>query len=242
MDGEVERRLLVNYRVDPAAITRVLPSPFRPALVDGWAVAGICLIRLGHLRPRGVPRALGLRSENAAHRVAVTWDDASGSHTGVYIPRRDTNSAVNALVGGRLYPGEHHRARFEVHETGTDLSVAFTSDDRSADVSVRVRLVDSLSDSAVFPDLASASAFFERGAVGFSATKDSHRLDGLELRTSAWRVEAGQVLEARSSFFDDVDLFPPGSAQIDCALVMRHVPVSWYALPSLRADETPVAL
>ena len=46
LEGLVERRLLVNYRVDPEVATRLLPSPFRLQLVNGWAVAGICLIRL----------------------------------------------------------------------------------------------------------------------------------------------------------------------------------------------------
>ena len=56
MQGEIERRLLVNYRVDPEVMARVLPQPFRPQLVGDAAVAGICLIRLGHLRPSRVPR------------------------------------------------------------------------------------------------------------------------------------------------------------------------------------------
>jgi len=54
--GQIERRLLVNYRVDPEVIARVLPQPFRPQLVGGAAVAGICLIRLGQMRPRHTPR------------------------------------------------------------------------------------------------------------------------------------------------------------------------------------------
>jgi hypothetical protein len=42
-------------------------------------------------------------------------------------------------------------------------------------------------------------------------------------------------MSAQSSFFDDVTRFPAGSAVLDCALVMRQVPVSWNALPSLTA-------
>lgn len=51
--GTVQRRLLVNYRVDPDVIASLLPAPFRPQLVNGFAVAGICLIRLGSMRPAG---------------------------------------------------------------------------------------------------------------------------------------------------------------------------------------------
>jgi hypothetical protein len=133
VSGVVERRLLVNYRVDPEVAARVLPPPLRPQLVAGWAVAGICLIRLGQLRPSRVPARLGIRSENAAHRVAVEWDCAEGPpKTGVYIPRRDSASLVNVIAGGRLFPGEHHRAAFDVHETARDLHVAFDSVDGTA--------------------------------------------------------------------------------------------------------------
>ncbi|HCU93548.1 MAG TPA: hypothetical protein DHU96_12795, partial [Actinobacteria bacterium] len=60
----VERRLLVNYRVDPGIAASLLPAPLRPQQVGGWAVAGICLIRLGQIRPAWVPHGPGLRSEN----------------------------------------------------------------------------------------------------------------------------------------------------------------------------------
>ncbi|UUU44936.1 hypothetical protein [Streptomyces sp. NBC_00162] len=58
----------------------------------------------------------------------------------------------------------------------------------------------------------------------------------MELHTDAWHVEAGRVRSAASSFFDDLDRFPPGSATLDCALVMRNVPASWWPLPTMAAD------
>lgn len=45
IQGVIARRLLINYRVAPEVIARLLPAPFRPKLVDGMAIAGICLIR-----------------------------------------------------------------------------------------------------------------------------------------------------------------------------------------------------
>ncbi len=182
---------------------------------------------------------MGLRSENAAHRVAVEWDTPSGVQTGVFIPRRDSNSLVNVIVGGRLYPGEHHRASFQVAESPSEIRVAFTARDGSAHVDVVVRVEEELRGSAMFADAASASAFFERGSTGFSATRDPNRFDGLALHTTAWRVDPGTVVEAHSSFFSDGAVFPDGSAQLDCALVMRRIPVSWEALESLRIPTNP---
>jgi hypothetical protein len=225
----VERRLLVNYRVDPAAAAGLVPAPFRPQVVDGCAVAGVCLIRLGHVRPVGLPRVLGRSSENAAHRVAVEWDTPDGPACGVYITRRDTNALVNTLVGGRLFPGEHHRARFRVDERSDEVRVAFDSLDGDTSVDVRVAPASRF-DSGLFPDLAAASDFFQAGSVGYSPARGGS-LDGLELCTSAWRVEPVQVVSARSSFFDAGGPFPPGSAELDCALLMRDVPVTWRPLP-----------
>ena len=39
MSSVIERRLLVNYRVDPEVATSLLPAPLRPQLVNGWAVS-----------------------------------------------------------------------------------------------------------------------------------------------------------------------------------------------------------
>jgi hypothetical protein len=103
LSSVIERRLLVNYRADPQAAAELLPAPLRPQQVGGWAVAGICLIRLGQVRPHWIPGRFGLCSENAAHRIAVEWDGPRGLETGVYIARRDSESAVNVLAGGRLF-------------------------------------------------------------------------------------------------------------------------------------------
>lgn len=231
LSSVVERRLLVNYRVAPDAAARLLPEPLRPQLVHGYAVAGICLLRLGHVRPAWAPGALGLRSENAAHRIAVEWDGPDGVETGVYIPRRDTASRINAWAGGRVFPGEHGRADFEVHETSGRMRVALATRDGHTRVDVTVDPADELRGSTLFSGLAAASRFFRAGSKGFSATRSGRHLDGMELRTDAWHMEAGRVRAAASSFFDDPDRFPPGSASLDCALVMRNVPADWRPLP-----------
>lgn len=239
MSSVVERRLLVNYRVAPEVAASLVPSPLRPQLIGGWAVAGICLIRLGQFRPSRLPGWVGLRSENAAHRIAVEWDGPQGPSTGVYISRRDSGSAINVLAGGRLFPGEHSSARFDVRETAEDLHVAFVSRDETMSVSVDVRTVEQFQGSELFADLAQASEFFRNGSAGFSATRGGLCLDGLELRTDSWRVEPVDVRSVRSTVFDDRDRFPPGSATLDCALLMREVPVTWRPLPPLRVAAAP---
>lgn len=234
LSSVIERRLLVNYRADPEVVAGLLPAPLRPQQVGGWAVAGICLIRLGHVRPRGVPARFGLRSENAAHRIAVEWDGPQGRETGVYIPRRDSGSAVNVLTGGRVFPGRHHHASFDVKETPQDLHVAYTSRDGTTSVQVDASQTTSFEGSELFADLPAASEFFRHGSSGYSAGRDQGHLDGMELDTGLWRVEPVEVHAVRSSFFDDEDRFPAGKATLDCALLMRDIPVTWTPLQPMQ--------
>ena len=231
--GVIGRRILANYRVDPGVLARLLPAPFRPKLLHGQAVAGICLIRLTGVRPRPLPAWLGVASENAAHRAAVEWDDGGVAREGVYIWRRDTGSRLNALAGGRLFPGVHHHATFDVKESGGDLRVALRSDDGVTAVTVAGRVADRLPAASAFGSVAEASAFFAAGSVGYSPAADPARLNGLELRCRGWRVEPLEVTGVQSSFFDDRSRFPPGSAAFDCALVMRGVEHEWHGLPDL---------
>ncbi len=69
--GTIDRRILINYQIDKEVLSNFLPDPFRPKLVNDTGVAGICLIRLKHIRPKGLPKAVGISSENGAHRIAV---------------------------------------------------------------------------------------------------------------------------------------------------------------------------
>jgi hypothetical protein len=239
--GTIQRRLLVNYRVDPAVLARQLPSPFVPKIQRGQALVGICLIRLADVRPTFLPAWCGIGSENAAHRAAVAWDDDAGQRReGVYIRRRDTNSRLNALAGGRVFPGVHHHARFDVNESPDAFSIEVTSDDGAVCVSVKARLVPQWPGSAVFNTLAEASQFFAAGSLGYSATPDPATFQGLELRCDAWHVEPLIVEEVRSSYFDDEKIFPRGSIHFDNGLLMRDIAHEWHAQADLCC--TPAAV
>jgi hypothetical protein len=233
IQGLIDRRILANYRVDPEVMSAMVPAPFRPKLVRGCAIGGVCLIRLTKIRPGFLRLPWGLRSENAAHRIAVEWDDDEGTQQGVYIPRRDTNSRLNSLVGGRLFPGIHNHARFSVAESDEEVAVAVESDDHKVRLKVCGRVSDSLPASSVFRSVDEASAFFEAGSMGYSVTDRPGRFDALELQCRNWSVVPLAVSEIESTFFEDRRLFPAGSAEFDCALLMRGVQHAWHSRPEL---------
>ena len=233
IQGIIRRRILANFRIDPEVMQRQIPERFRPKLYDGFAVAGICLIRLEHIRPKLMPEMIGLNSENAAHRVAVLWDDGDTTREGVFISRRDSSSHLNRLLGGRVFPGEHHQASFNITDTGTEIKFAMKSEDSSVVVEIEGATAPALPSSSIFPTVAAASSFFEGGSLGYSVTSEADRLDGLQLETKEWHVEPLQTNRIYSSYFLDEAKFPPQSIEFDHALIMRNVAHEWHTADDL---------
>lgn len=230
--GTIDRRILINYQVDKDVLSEYLPSPFRPKLVNDKGVVGICLIRLKNIRPKGLPKIVGISSENGAHRIAVEWTENGTLKDGVYIPRRDTSSKLNSLAGGRIFPGLHHLADFSVNELEGNYSVEFKSDDETF-LSIKAKETNEWNADSIFDSLDSASNFFEKGAVGYSPDKIEETFEGLELKTYEWKVNPLTVSEVRSSFFEDETVFPRGTVRFDNALLMKSIDHEWKSLKKI---------
>ena len=227
IQGTIDRRVLVNFTVDPDIIQKIIPQPFRPKIYERKAIAGICLIRLKHIRPKGLPNFVGISSENGAHRIAVEWTENGETKEGVFIPRRDTSSILNTLAGGRIFPGRHHHAKFDVKEANGHYHIAFKSSDGTT-ISIDGDKTSRLNSNSIFRNLDNASKFFEGGAVGYSPNGDKY--DGLKLKTFNWKVEPLNVTSVHSSFFEDEKFFPKGSVQFDNALLMTQIKHEWYSV------------
>ncbi len=225
--GIIDRRILVNFTVDPAVAKKIIPFPFKPKIYKGKAIAGICLIRLKHIRPKGFPGFLGISSENGAHRIAVEWNERNVFKEGVFIPRRDSSSLLNSLAGGRIFPGRHYHAKFDVKEKDDHYHIAFTSSDGTT-ISIDADITENFNLNSVFSNLNEASEFFKKGAIGYSQKGSIY--EGLELRTNSWKVEPLSVESVKSSFFENGDIFPAGSVQFDNAILMRQIKHEWHYL------------
>lgn len=239
ISGIIRRRILLNYRIAPEVVQRVLPAPFRPKLVNGHAIAGICLIRLEAIRPKGLPKIVGISSENTAHRIAVEWEDDCNFREGVFVPRRDTDSRLNSLAGGRIFPGVHYLSRFTVNDQKGRISIRVDTDDRESPlVDIKVKETDEFPARSVFRTIQESSQFFEVGCVGYSSRPDSCVLDGLLLQVADWRVSPLSVEHVQSAYFDDRTLFPQDSIEFDHALLMRDIPHEWHSEPGMTTKQT----
>jgi Uncharacterized conserved protein (COG2071) len=233
----IERRLLVNYRIDPDLVYPHLPAGFTPQLVSGWAVAGVCFTRLAHTRPSGLPPHIGIRSENVAHRFAVEWEDGQGTRAGVYIPRRDTNSRAVTIAGGPVFPGVHHPARFVVSESPDQVAIAVASRDQEVRLEVTACPVGQLT-SELFSSVEDAMNFFRHGSTGWSPSPGGN-LDQVRLDCDRWSARPAQVTRMVSSLFDGPTIFTPKDCTLDSALLMENLKATWTGSPNVRPLASP---
>ncbi len=227
IQGIIERRVLVNYTVDPEIIQKLIPAPFKPKIYRDKAIVGICLIRLKQIRPKGLPGFIGISSENGAHRVAVEWTENGTIKEGVYIPRRDTTSLFNVLAGGRIFPGKHHHAKFDVQEGNGHYHIAFRSSDGTT-ISIDGEKSGTFNHKSIFENLQNASRFFEGGDLGYSP--NGGNFEGLKLHTFNWKVESLNVSSVKSSYFENEQNFPANSVKFDHALLMTNIHHEWYSV------------
>ena len=230
--GIIDRRILINYQVDKEVLENYLPKPFKPKLINGKGIAGICLIRLKEIRPSGLPKQIGISSENGAHRIAVEWTENEELKEGVYIPRRDTSSKLNAWAGGTIFPGIHHLAKFTVNESDGNYEVAFLSKDKTS-LKIKAKETNDWNTESVFENLECVSDFFEKGSTGYCPDKNDY--DGLELKTYNWKVSLLNVEMVESSFFENKSIFPEGSVKFDNALLMKDIEHEWIGLKKMKS-------
>lgn len=222
--GYIERRILINFTADPKSVEKIIPFPFRPKIYKDKAIVGICLIRLKSIKPKGLPDFIGVNSENGAHRIAVEWDENDETKSGVYIPRRDTSLRLNAMVGGRIFPGKHYHAKFNVEEKNGNYHIDFKSSD-GTETLIDATETKSFSNKSIFETLNNASEFFKSGDLGYSPNKG--KFDALRLKAYKWEVKPLDVLNVKSSFFENGEIFPKGSVIFDNALLMTNIEHEW---------------
>ena len=233
LEGVIARRVLLNFRADPAVAQRLLPPPLEVDPQEGSAIVGVCLIRLERLRPRGGPSPLGVSSENMAHRIAIRYPTPEGPKPGVFVWRRDTDHRLVQLFGGRVFPGVHGAANFAIIDADDRLQMEVTTSNHEADVAFSARRAIQWAATPAFSSFNEISEFFRKGDCGFSCSLKGDRLEGLQLKTLRWEMHPLELDRQECAFYADPNRFPPGSTIFDSALLMRGLPHQWHEITDI---------
>lgn len=227
LDGIIDRRILINYRIDPDVVKRFLPEGMQPLIINGYASGGICLLRLKDIGAKCTPSFFRIDSENAAHRFLVTYRKDGQTIKGVYIPRRDTDSMINVLVAGKIFSWPHYGASFIVDEHDDQYCVEMKSMDGENKVYVDTKLAAKFPATSMFCSIDEASDYFKCCSTGISPSTIPGDFKLIQLKAKSWNVKPLQVRSLRSGFFDNESLFPKGTIEFDNALLMENTEHEW---------------
>lgn len=227
LNGIIDRRILINYRINPEVVKSLLPPHIDPLIINGYASGGICLLRLKNIGVKYSPSFLRITSENAAHRFLITYRKGEEIIKGVYIPRRDTDSQLNVLLAGKLFSWPHYPAIFDVEEGNGRYAVNMKSRDGKTELKVNAELDTDFSSDSMFDSIEHASSCFQSCPIGVSPSTNPKRFKTIHLKTKTWNVKPLQVRSLKSSFFEDKSLFPQGNIEFDNALLMEGIEHEW---------------
>jgi len=231
--GVIERRILVNYRVDLGKLDTVLPEPFKGREVgeSGKGIGSICLMRLGDARVRFAPEAFGFSVETATHRISAVRNKNGGTEDCVYVPQRVVSSRFCASMGERLLPAELECGDFRVEERNGVCRIRVDCGDEFAGVEIKEKEGGEIEDGSVFESAGSAAEFFCEAGMRYSPSGD--RYEGVELCPREWEMESVEVTGSRSSFFERLD-----GAELDSAFRMEGIEHEWRPRRPIPANTT----
>ncbi|GAB7093261.1 DUF2071 domain-containing protein [Halolamina litorea] len=124
--------LFAHWPVDAAAVEERLPTGITPRTKAGSAWLGVVAFVMEDIRPRGVPRPLGLTFGEANLRTYVEGPDGG---EGIYFYNLDAADRIGVPVARRLYQLPYYRAHMDIDRSGAlpgdtgphERSVAFVS-------------------------------------------------------------------------------------------------------------------
>lgn len=231
ISGLCERRLILNWRVDPDIVAKLLPRPFRPRLVNGHAIVGMDVLKLAEMRPTGLPAFTGFSTENAIDRIAVEWDEGGTIVQGLYVPHRYSPSTVNALVSSaRLFPTIFTHALFDFNERAGRYQVSVFAGANRFELDANES--KTFAEKSILGSPNAASDFHRDAKISYSPSPDKDKFDAIYLKTLDWKATP---LSIKSVSYSYIDRLYPG-AVFDSALVMHSTKHEWHGLGSISAS------
>jgi uncharacterized protein YqjF (DUF2071 family) len=107
--------LFTHWPVDASVVEESLPPGVTPRTQDGSAWLGIISFVMEDIRPRGVPRSLGLTFGEVNLRTYVEGRDGGD---GIYFYNLDAADRLSVFLARQFYQLPYYRAHIDAHRDG----------------------------------------------------------------------------------------------------------------------------
>ncbi len=235
--ANLDRVILLVYRVPPREVEHFLPAPLAARELSGQALGAVLLAR------RRVLSARFLRKSSAGIQFAVHYLNVVDARHGktrhdVFVVRRDTSSRLDAWIDHHGPRNRPHLARFDGHETGPGISLEVTSNDRRMHVCVTGHLTSQLPAQSVFLNTDQACDFLRDGLVRLGIV-GRHRPGVAQAAAGLCRLVPLCVTRAESSIFGAGPSAIGSGARLDSAFWLQSVEFAWHTQQQLCCDGAP---
>lgn len=204
IDAHFRDCLTLTYALPAATLRPLLPPGLELETVGDRGFVAVALVRTEHLRPSGVPGAMGRDFFLAGYRIFTRFHTPEGRRLrGLRILRSDTDSALMVAGGNLLTHYNYSRCAADVDATRERLHVVVSSADGGGDLEVTADLTDgSLPPGSPFASIREARRFAGPLPYTFDYEPETHAIVAIEGRRTNWRPVAVAAHVARISFFD----------------------------------------
>jgi hypothetical protein len=236
MIGRIGPCYLINYSVLAARVAHLLPPGLQLITHGDRAFLGVVLSRIDRMRPRHVPRALGMSYHHIAYRLYVKAELPDGSRiSGLHFLRSDVDSRLMSLGGNVLTDFRFHPADITF---GSD-QMTVQSRDGCGDASVKIigDCDDVLTSGSCFESMDECARVLTYQPNGLACDRNGLRVAQVIRDEARWRETPVRV-EARFAFLDEI---APGAFHLERAMRVAPIEYIWRlnAGPSGMARSAP---
>ena len=215
--ADMRERFIVNLRVPPDAMARLLPTRLSPQIIDGWAIASFCILDLRNITVAPLPTVAGWWSLSCAER----WGTLDPSPA-VFVTERLTSSRLGSAVTRLGFSAPHDVVDIALAKDRWTARLLAQRDGIPL-LDARLRRGGEGSGS-VFDGVASFSRFVAEGVRSYGTSRYPGRLTVLDLHKTENRYEPLAIERVTGGF---VDRWAAVGGEIDSAFRTVDADYEW---------------
>lgn len=236
MVGRIDECLLLSFRTPAERVERLVPRGLELVTLEArderWAFWNVVLCHIEKMRPKGVPKILGVSYHHAAYRLMVRASTpggrggGGGGLEGLYFLRSDADSRVSCVLGDPLSDFRFHTTR--VRRDSRAGTAAFVCGEPGSPGCARVAVVaDSAQERApasVFESVEAARRFLKYRPMGLCPDTRGRRVRLAEVfrDEAAWDERVVRVERAEFAYFGSIGVPEP-----ELELATRVAPIDY---------------
>ena len=215
---------MLAYAVPQAALQSLVPEGLVLDTYEGLGILAIALVQTEHLRPKGLPKALGRDFFLSGYRVFVRLDRPDKNLRGLRILRSDTDRRMMVTLGNTFTHYGYRLAKVDTRRAGDVLTVDVRTPEQEADLHVEadLREAGSLPSGSPFRTMEDAKHFAGPLPYTFDRDEPTGKIVAVRGLRTSWSTRPVTIVSQRSSW---LERFP--EARLANAFFVEDVPYSW---------------